>query len=77
MQYDTLNGTITSLEDLKLAVENIKKACNVEILDKTADQWPDVEKYLDEVIKNLDTAIQDYASTYGTPMSSIASKYGD
>lgn len=76
MNYGTLNGTTDALNTLKDKIVDIKTVCNNEILNKTSDQWPTVETYLQEVITKLEDAIGDYGSTYGSPMESIANKYG-
>lgn len=76
MNYGTLNGTTDSLKNLKESIVDIKEVCTNEMLDQTSDKWPTVQTYLEEVINKLEDAIGDYGPTYGSPMESIANKYG-
>lgn len=76
MDYGTLNGTTGSLGTLAEKVNTVKENCTNKVLAQTADQWPNVQDYLQEVIDKLDEAKANYPSQYGAPMEAIASKYG-
>lgn len=76
MDYETLNETTAKLQVLAEAVTTVKDQCTNEVLAQTADQWPKVQDYLQEVIDEIEEAKANYPSTYGAPMKNIASKYG-
>lgn len=68
MDYNTLGGIISKLTTLKNAINVLKGKCNSEILMLENDQWSKVETYLQNVIDSIQNAIDNWPSTYGTPM---------
>lgn len=68
MDYNTLGGIISKLTSLKSRVNTLKSKCNSEILMLENDQWSKVETYLQNVIDSIQNAIDNWPSTYGTPM---------
>lgn len=69
-----MGGTTTELENLKIALEALKAACNDSILLIEADRWSDVKDVIANLIKDVETAIADYPTSYGSNMESIENK---
>ena len=67
-----MGGTIDALNTLKQDLEVLKNSCNDSILLLDGDdKWSNVKKAIDGLIEEIDTAIGDYPSSFGSKMEKI------
>lgn len=71
MNYSTLNGVTSKLTELKSCLTTLKSKCNSDILMLEDDQWSNVKNYLQDIIDQVDNAINNWPTTYGEEMKKI------
>lgn len=71
MNYDTLEGTTSALDNLKTDLKSLEDACTLEILMLDNDKWSDVKVYIQDMIERVEKAIKEWPTGIGENMKSI------